>query len=77
MFGWVFLTTFPVALPFIFMAQAGPALRVSNGIAVAMLFATGWVFGKITSRSPWMTGVTMVILERRPGRHDHGIGGIR
>jgi VIT1/CCC1 family predicted Fe2+/Mn2+ transporter len=61
-FGWVFLTTFPVALPFIFMDQAGLALRVSNGIAIAMLFATGWAFGKITSRQPWGMGVTMVIL---------------
>jgi VIT1/CCC1 family predicted Fe2+/Mn2+ transporter len=51
-FGWVVLTTFPVALPFIFMQAAGPALRVSNGIAIAMLFATGWAFGRITSRNP-------------------------
>ena len=61
-FGWVFVTTFPVALPFIFMNQAGPALRVSNGIAIVMLFATGWAFGKITSRRPWVMGITMVIL---------------
>jgi VIT1/CCC1 family predicted Fe2+/Mn2+ transporter len=61
-FGWVFLTTFPVALPFLFMQRAGPALRVSNAIAIAMLFATGWVFGRITSRRPWLMGVTMVIL---------------
>ena len=34
----VFLTTFPVAIPFIFMRDAGPALRVSNVIAILMLF---------------------------------------
>ena len=34
----VFLSTFPVAIPFIVMRNAGPALRVSNAIAIAMLF---------------------------------------
>ena len=37
----VFLSTFPVVIPFIFMHSAGPALRVSNAIAIAMLFVTG------------------------------------
>ena len=32
-FLWVFLITFPVALPFIFMHNPGPALRLSNAIA--------------------------------------------
>ena len=31
----VFLTTFPVTIPFIFMQELGPAMRVSNAIAVA------------------------------------------
>src|SRR5512139_550551 len=33
-FLWVFLTTFPVTIPFIFMNDVGQAMRVSNGIAV-------------------------------------------
>lgn len=61
-FGWVFLATFPVALPFLFMQSAGPALRVSNGIAIAMLFAAGWAFGRITGRRRWVMGLAMVIL---------------
>src|SRR5262249_22040674 len=33
----VFLTTFPVAVPFIFLKTPAVALRASNGIAIAML----------------------------------------
>src|SRR5213075_2036662 len=41
----VFLCTLPVVIPFIFMPNAVPALRVSNGIAIGMLFITGYAFG--------------------------------
>ncbi len=58
----VFLSTFPVVIPFIFMTKAALAMRVSNAIAVAMLFLTGSAFGRITGRRPWVTGVAMVIL---------------
>jgi hypothetical protein len=58
----VFLSTFPVVVPFIFMKNAWLALRVSNAIAIAMLFLTGWAFGRITGRRPWVLGVSMVIL---------------
>ena len=58
----VFVSTFPVALPFIFMADAGPALRVSNAIAIVMLFLTGYAFGSMTGRRPWLVGVAMVVV---------------
>ena len=58
----VFLSTFPVVMPFIFMPNAGPALRVSNAIAVVMLFITGYAFGRITGRHPWLFGISMVVL---------------
>ena len=58
----VFISTFPVVIPFIFMHSAGPALRVSNGIAIVMLFVTGQAFGRITGRHPWLFGISMVVL---------------
>ncbi len=61
-FLWVFLATFPVAMPFMFMQNAGLAMRVSNAIAVLMLFLTGCAFGRITSRRPWAMGISMVFL---------------
>jgi hypothetical protein len=61
-FFWVFLATFPVAIPFMFMRSAGPAMRVSNAIAILMLFLAGCAFGRITSRRPWAMGISMVLL---------------
>ena len=58
----VFVSTFPVAIPFMFMQQAGPALRVSNAIAVGMLFILGCAFGRVSARHPWRMGVAMVAL---------------
>lgn len=58
----VFLSTFPVAIPFLFMQHAGPALRVSNAVAIGMLFLTGYAFGRMTSRRPVRVGIAMVVL---------------
>jgi hypothetical protein len=58
----VFLSTFPVVIPFIVMRDAVPALRISNAIAVALLFAAGYVFARITGRRPVMVGIAMVAL---------------
>ena len=58
----VFLSTFPVVIPFIVMRNAMPALRVSNAIAVAMLFMTGYAYGRLTGHRPAVTGISMVAL---------------
>ena len=58
----VFLSTLPVVIPFLFMTKAALAMRVSNAIAVGMLFLTGCAFGRITGRRPWVMGVALVIL---------------
>jgi VIT1/CCC1 family predicted Fe2+/Mn2+ transporter len=58
----VFFSIFPVVIPFIFMRDAMQALRVSNAIAVAMLFIAGWMFGRITGRRQWVMGGMMVVL---------------
>jgi hypothetical protein len=56
----VFLSTLPVVAPFVFMKHALPALRVSNLIAILMLFLLGCAFGRYTERSPVITGILMV-----------------
>lgn len=58
----VFLSTFPVTVPFIFMQSAMTAMRISNGIAIAMLFITGFAYGRCVGRSPWVFGISMVVL---------------
>ncbi|WP_112773240.1 hypothetical protein [Ensifer adhaerens] len=42
----VFSLTFPIVAPFLFINDATIALRFSNGIAVGLLFATGYTFGR-------------------------------
>jgi VIT1/CCC1 family predicted Fe2+/Mn2+ transporter len=59
-FLWVFATTFPVAVPFLFMHDAVRALRVSNAIAIGLLFVAGYAFGRYSEFHPWLTGVAMV-----------------
>jgi len=61
-FLWVFLITFPVTIPFIFMHSVVPAMRVSNLIAIVLLFLTGLAFGRISGYRPWLMGAAMVVL---------------
>lgn len=59
----VFLSTFPVAIPFMVMDELQPAMRASNTIAVALLFVTGYAFGRISGRRrPALVGCGMVVL---------------
>ena len=58
----VFLSTFPVAVPFIFIHRASQAMRLSNAIAVLMLFVTGVAYGRAVGRSAWAFGLAMVVL---------------
>jgi hypothetical protein len=56
----VFLSTFPVTLPFLFLDDARFALRVSNAIAIAMMFICGYFFGRYAGLSRWVTGAFSV-----------------
>lgn len=58
----VFLSTFPVVIPFIFMQSVLPAMRVSNAIAIVMMFMTGYSYGRLTGYHPLRVGVAMVVL---------------
>jgi VIT1/CCC1 family predicted Fe2+/Mn2+ transporter len=61
-FVLVFLSTFPVTIPFILMHDAMLAMRVSNAIAVVLLFVAGYTFGRITGRPAVLVGMAMVVL---------------
>ena len=58
----VFLSTFPVVLPFLFMRHPTRALRVSNLIAIVMLFFVGQAYGKYAGYRRWHVGVLMVLI---------------
>ena len=56
----VFTATFPVAVPFMFMRSAVAALRLSNLLAIGMLFLIGYLFGRRAGRNQWLMGILMV-----------------
>jgi hypothetical protein len=58
----VFLSTFPVVIPFFVFQDAQVALRVSNAVAIVLLFACGYLLGQTIGGRPWVTGGAMVLL---------------
>jgi VIT1/CCC1 family predicted Fe2+/Mn2+ transporter len=58
----VFLSTFPVVIPFLVMKNAMVALRTSNAIALVMLFITGWSLGRYAGRPGWRVGLGMMAI---------------
>jgi VIT1/CCC1 family predicted Fe2+/Mn2+ transporter len=61
-FGLVFCSTLPVVVPFLLVAQTTLALRISNLVAVGLLFLTGYLFGRHTGHNPWRLGIFMVLI---------------
>jgi VIT family len=61
-FALVFLSTFPVGIPFALMQNVTLALRVSNAVAIVMLFLMGYASARLTGRHPWARGFGMVVL---------------
>src|SRR3974390_1898347 len=58
----VVVATLPVVLPFLFIHDPTRALRVSNGIAVLLLFLTGYVYGYHTGHRPLRSGLIMTVI---------------
>jgi VIT family len=58
----VFLSTFPVVIPFLVMHDAMLALRISNAIAIVLLFIGGYKLAKFSGFRPWRTGLAMVAI---------------
>ncbi|MDH7459803.1 VIT1/CCC1 transporter family protein [Chitinophagaceae bacterium 26-R-25] len=58
----VFLSTFPVAIPFKFIDNIKTAMRVSNGIAIVLMFVGGWMLAGYSGYNKWRMGLFMVIL---------------
>lgn len=58
----VFLSTFPVVIPFLLVRDARLALHLSNAVAILMLFLAGYAFGRYVGRPPWRAGFWMIIL---------------
>jgi hypothetical protein len=58
----VFLITLPVALPFLFIKDVAPAMRISNGVALLLLFWGGFSLARYSGLRPVITAVVYMAL---------------
>lgn len=60
-FWLVFFSTIPAAVPFLFVRDAWIALRISNGILIALLFVVGYRWARHTTLRPWRVGLLFTV----------------
>jgi len=58
----VIATTFPAALPFLFIDQPWRALRVSNLLLVVLLFFVGAEWGRYGHTNRWLSGLAFLVI---------------
>lgn len=58
----VFLSTFPLVLPFVMFDDLRVAMRASAAVAIAILFLCGYSWGRHAGLVPLRTGLVMVML---------------
>lgn len=58
----VFLSTVPVAIPFAFIHDVHRALRLSNLIAISLMFVAGWLLAKYGGYNKVAMGLAMTLL---------------
>jgi VIT1/CCC1 family predicted Fe2+/Mn2+ transporter len=61
-FWLVVLSSLPAAVPFLIWDDARFALRVSNGILLALLFLTGFLWARKTLGKPWLVGLGFLVV---------------
>lgn len=61
-FVLVVLATFPVVVPFMLFSETALAMRASNAVALATLFAAGYTLGRYSGGVPWQSGFAMVAI---------------
>jgi uncharacterized membrane protein YjgN (DUF898 family) len=61
-FNLVFLSTFPIVLPFLVIPRIRVAARVSDVIALIILFFAGYSYGRYAGHSARGWGISMVLI---------------
>jgi hypothetical protein len=56
------VSTFPVVIPFVFIGDTNIALRVSNLVAIVMMFLCGWSVARYVGFSKWAMSLAMVLI---------------
>ena len=58
----VVLSTFPLVVPFLVLNDVHLAIRTSHGIAIVLLFVSGYLLARHGGYRPFLTGFSMVVL---------------
>jgi VIT1/CCC1 family predicted Fe2+/Mn2+ transporter len=58
----IILAGTPVLLPFLFIQKVHLALRISNFIAIMLMFICGWLFGRYGGYNKLLAGFAMVVI---------------
>ena len=58
----VFLSTFPVVVPFLILSPLSRAMRISNAVAIVMLYFTGHRLGGFSGLGSVRLGLAMVAI---------------
>lgn len=58
----IVLSTLPLLVPFLVLADPGIAVRASNTVALGMLFVLGSWWGREVGRDPWHMGASLTAI---------------
>jgi VIT1/CCC1 family predicted Fe2+/Mn2+ transporter len=58
----IMLATLPVVAPYVLISNTTRAVRVSEAIAVGLLFLLGHRWGKIVGSNPWGLGAALTLI---------------
>ena len=58
----MFISTFPIVIPFIFIRDTQLALRISNMIAIVLMFLCGWSLARYVGSNKWLMSFGMTLV---------------
>jgi len=61
-FFLIFISTFPVVIPFVFIHDTKLALRISNLVAIVMMFFCGWSVAKYVGYNKWKMSISIILI---------------
>ena len=62
LFFVVFVSTFPVVVPFLFIRDTKLALRISNLVAIVMMFLCGWSVARYVGANKWVMSIVLTVI---------------
>ena len=61
-FFLMFISAFPIVIPFIFIRDTQLALRISNLVAIVLMFLCGWSLAKYVGSNKWLMSFGMTLV---------------